>query len=934
MSDKGAHFYRSDFQVHTPRDRGWTGPDCVSDGERKAYAKTLVDACRTKGLQAIAVTDHHDMAFADFIRTAAAEETDDAGVILPTPERLVVFPGMELTLGVPCQALLIFDADFPADLFSLATTALALNVSPSTEAKTAQTERLAHIDTMMELKKELDKHTFLRDRYIIMPNVTNEGKFSILRDGFPGKYLEMPCVAGYLDGEVSKLKPGNKSKVDGKDKAWGNKRIACFQTSDNRFDDHRDLGKASSWVKWAIPTAEALRQASLAQESRVAQETPLLPAIVVRSISVSNSAFLGPINLELNPQYNALIGGRGTGKSTILEYLRWALCDQPPGITDEDSPNYQGRRSRLIDLTLKPYTATVEVRFEVNGVPHLVRRKSADGSTQVKIADDDLRACSEEEVRTLFSVQAYSQKQLSDVSVRIDELSRFINAPIRAELSRIERQLDEQSTSVRQSYATRRRHSVLTQTIRTRDLEEKSLSGQADAIRTSLTGLSDDDRALLAQGRDYDAAERTFQSWRDHTSSVVSNVSSMSQTIESYMAQTDTTSATVEGATMAAARAEYAKFLEDAKAALDGISLRAGSIIGPVDEMPARSPWKDWPKILGDFKESYSSAVQRSSAHSEKLDQLRSIEEQLNLHVRETARLQQELAAINTAAATYTTAREKWESLLTKQDDLLNAQCATLTASSGGAIRAHVTRHSDYGDFANNLRQALSGSRITGSKIDDLGKAIASNREPARAWNSVLTDLEKLAETDTEKAGSEVRPETPSLTSAGLNAGELDRMARSLKPEEWLSLSLTPIKSTPVFEYRVREDEYIPFVNASAGQQATALLKTLLNESGPPLIIDQPEEDLDNPVMLEIVKQIWLAKQKRQIIFASHNANLVVNGDAELVVWCDYRTLGDQSGGTIVGEGAIDMPDAREAIKKIMEGGEAAFTLRKEKYGF
>jgi len=53
-----------------------------------------------------------------------------------------------------------------------------------------------------------------------------------------------------------------------------------------------------------------------------------------------------------------------------------------------------------------------------------------------------------------------------------------------------------------------------------------------------------------------------------------------------------------------------------------------------------------------------------------------------------------------------------------------------------------------------------------------------------------------------------------------------------------LRLSLTPIESVPVFEYRAREGEYIPFRNASAGQQATALLKTLLNEAGPPLIID------------------------------------------------------------------------------------------------
>ena len=60
----------------------------------------------------------------------------------------------------------------------------------------------------------------------------------------------------------------------------------------------------------------------------------------------------------------------------------------------------------------------------------------------------------------------------------------------------------------------------------------------------------------------------------------------------------------------------------------------------------------------------------------------------------------------------------------------------------------------------------------------------------------------------------------------------------------------------------------------------------------------------------------------------------MVNDDAELVVWCAYRKAGDQSLGKIAGEGAIDVPHVREAIKRIMEGGERAFQLRKEKYGF
>ena len=194
----------------------------------------------------------------------------------------------------------------------------------------------------------------------------------------------------------------------------------------------------------------------------------------------------------------------------------------------------------------------------------------------------------------------------------------------------------------------------------------------------------------------------------------------------------------------------------------------------------------------------------------------------------------------------------------------------------------------------------------------------------------MLADLEKLAEFDEERDGADKRPDAPALSRAGLTAANLDGIGRSLKPDGWLSLSLTPIKSEPVFEYQAREQEYIPFRNASVGQQATALLKTLLNQPGPPLIIDQPEEDLDNPVMLEIVERVWEAKQKRQLVFVSHNANLVVNGDAELVAWCDYRTTGDQSRGTIAGEGAIDVDIVRNAIKQIMEGGEAAFNLRRE----
>lgn len=934
MSDKGAHFFRCDLQVHTPRDTNWTGGTFVTDDERLAYATQLVQACRERALQGIAITDHHDMAFVEYVRRAAADETDREGKPLPKEQRLTVFPGMELTLGVPCQALLIFDAELPSDMFSLAMTALAITPNSPTEAKTAPVARLTRIDSLRQLKDDLDRHTFLRDRYITFPNVGENGRFSLLRLGQAGKYVEMPCVGGYVDGGFSKVGTGNQDIIAGKAKEWGHKRIAYFQTSDNRHEDHCDLGRVSTWIKWAVPTAEALRQACLAQESRVSQTPPQLPAVVVAGISVSNSAFLGPMDLEINPQYSALIGGRGTGKSTILEYLRWALCDQPPGIADEDSPNYQARRSRLIEQTLKPVSATVQVSFKVNGVPHVVRRTSQDGSLLIKIATDEMRPCTEDEVRTLLPIQAYSQKQLSDVSVRVEELSRFITAPIRAELAQIGRQASDRAERIRQSYGTRRRHRSLSQTLQKRELEEKSLAGQADTLRAGLTGLSEDDRALLDKGRVFDAADRSVQSWQDGATALRDGASTLRRTIDSYLTAPEPPPTDPERDILRVALEEYRTLLSDAKTSVDEFVRRAEDITASVATLPPASPWRQWAEKLATFRAAYDAAVQRSSAHSEKMKQLKDIEEQLSKHVRETARVREELRTLTNAEADHRTERDAWVSLLKERDDLLEAQCKTLTESSGGAIRAGVKRHADPADFVNGLRQYLSGSRVQGAKVEALGESITAAADAGAQWNALLNNLEKLAEFDVDRDSKERRPETPTLTAAGLTARDLDRIARALKPEDWLTLSLTPIKSVPDFEYRARESEYIPFRNASAGQQATALLKTLLNQVGPPLIIDQPEEDLDNPVMLQVVEQVWRAKQKRQLIFASHNANLVVNGDAELVVCCDYRTTGDQSRGTLIAEGAIDVPDVRDAIKKIMEGGEAAFNLRRAKYGF
>jgi hypothetical protein len=480
--DKGAHYHSCDLQVHSPLDGRWKGKGNASEEERRAYAGSLVAACRSRGLQAIAITDHHEMSFLPYVWRAAAEERHADGEPVAVDERLIVFPGMELTLGVPCQALLIFDSDFPEDLFSLATNALAIPPDQSVG-------RLDHIQSLVKLKEELDKHTYLKERYIIFPNVS-EGQFSLLRKGQAGKYVEMPCVGGYVDGPFHKLGDGNKNILAGKAQEYGHRRIATVQTSDNRNANHDLLGNHRTWIKWAISTAEALRQACLAEESRISREEPALPSVRIESLNVTNSSFLGPIALKCNPQYNALIGGRGTGKSSILEYLRWGICDQPSGeIEDGELPNYQRRRSRLIEHTLKPVQGKVEVRFSVNDSPHVVRRDSRSNILEIKVGAAPFEACSEEQVRSLLPVQAYSQKQLSDVSVRLEELLRFITTPIKSQLETIVARLTEQGGIVREKYAARERRRMLEATVAQRELTRQSLEQQAAEIRKRLTGL-------------------------------------------------------------------------------------------------------------------------------------------------------------------------------------------------------------------------------------------------------------------------------------------------------------------------------------------------------------------------------------------------------------------------------------------------------------
>lgn len=139
-----------------------------------------------------------------------------------------------------------------------------------------------------------------------------------------------------------------------------------------------------------------------------------------------------------------------------------------------------------------------------------------------------------------------------------------------------------------------------------------------------------------------------------------------------------------------------------------------------------------------------------------------------------------------------------------------------------------------------------------------------------------------------------------------------------------IELNVSHNDSAPVFR---------PLNRLSTGQQCTAILHMLLLENVDPLIMDQPEDNLDNAFIAErIVAELRKAKTNRQFLFATHNANIPVFGDAE---WIGVFTASESQGCLgFEAQGSIDVPVIRDQVASILEGGRDAFIQRKEKYEF
>ena len=151
---------------------------------------------------------------------------------------------------------------------------------------------------------------------------------------------------------------------------------------------------------------------------------------------------------------------------------------------------------------------------------------------------------------------------------------------------------------------------------------------------------------------------------------------------------------------------------------------------------------------------------------------------------------------------------------------------------------------------------------------------------------------------------------------------------RRLQPERMDRLALILPDDSVEVNFRDPRDGDSPWqglAQGSPGQQTAALLAFVLGYGYEPIILDQPEDDLDNKLIYTLlVRRLRETKPERQIIVVTHNPNIVVHGDAELVVSLDSR--GGQT--QVAFAGGLQEQNARDQICRVMEGGRDAFEKR------
>ena len=843
---------------------------------------------------------------------------------------LWLFPGMELTANGGKQCIIIFDANLPEEWRKQAQGKLGI-VFADLDEKSAQAPRVKQLAcSYPDIASSLDEVESLRGKYIILPNVSQGNSHTVLTDGAHADFLRMPYFGGYLDRSqtINTLSRKNRKRLSGEDKTWSQRSIYPLPTSDSRSADFRSLGSNDTWIKIAEPTAEAIRQAFLGHRSRIRIERPELPSFVVTKAEVDGSTILQKTELPLSPEFNAVIGGRGSGKSTFLEYVAFALgrsCyDMPRG-------HYSGtRRMRALigdSFTSNGGRISLEVQMD-NASFRIVRGPETRYQAEITFPNETTQTVTVAELRRLFPAVVYSQGELADIGgqgakeTRLSDLLQFVNPDYKRSDDQLGVDIEAAKAAVRSEIQAVVDSWGLQAKLRNLTNKRESIKQRADALEKTLPKRSQDDQAILARFDSMNEFNTKLVQASKHADHILQRLESVDLDLRTER----DISTDLDGAAESV-QLNYRKFfaafesgiteLREDLAAKRAALTTSESEWGKVYEY-ALNRRNDVLAKIGNQETVTSQIISLRQEVTDLTNQIGDLEEQRRIQGNPSERLEavlSKLRQINTKRAQRT---QEW--------------AETIESLSSGKIRASVTIGANTEEIrdAVDVIAAKTGSHET-TRENALDEALESENA-SDFVDRLRTDcLDLLQWRQMRAAHGEERPDCTQLMSVLGGTERIGEMVTNLMDVSRVGAIAAAVAKPRITLHYSDGDRVISFDKASDGQRAAALLFMLLEQPGGPLIIDQPEGDLDNKIITELTDKLHEAKQKRQLVFASHNANLVVNGSAELVGHLDVSHRGARQ---FACTGAIDRPEVCGVITATMEGGKKAFKDRQDKYGF
>ncbi len=608
--------------------------------------------------------------------------------------------------------------------------------------------------------------------------------------------------------------------------------------------------------------------------------------------------FMQGVRLEFSQGLNCIIGGRGTGKTTILELIRYVL-----GLMPDPGRSVKSRAHSVVQNNL------------ANGLMRLhFRTRHGMQYTAERPWNDNCQVLDEKGVATtisldrdrIFRADVYSQNEIeqiaTDTGFQLKLIDQFEEEKIRTINGEISRLLRDVGHSAGELAELARQMEDLAET-----------ASEGPAIEEKLKGFQQQNGGPDAKLIEQAHAHKVL---RDREKKAVANlVSEFTSLGPKFQNYADTMAQRLAGhigsdiATGPNATVFHGvgnrvmEFLDEFHKAVPWVNEHCQITLNALNEVA--NELEGW---HAEQEQAYRELMAKSHEEQSRASERMGLQKRY-LEVNEASR---SLEGIKRQHAAKTVKHREMSLHLSRMRDerfdLRKAVSDRLTTALHPTIRVTVTQAGNRQALAELLAEGLKGSGLKyASLVDKMVQNISAEELIVCVQQKNVAHLAEMVGIDHNRAGTVI-----------------DRLIAS---QAVVRLETVEMEDLPRIELLDGKD-YKDAGSLSTGQRCTTILPILLLESERPLLIDQPEDNLDNAFIFEtIVKSIKAAKAHRQLIFVTHNPNIPVLGDADRV----FVLTSDGRRGSVIQQGTVD--DVKELIETLLEGGRDAFLQRKVRYG-